>query len=93
VEPVRFTRLDVPAQRITINPIMKRLGTTFAFVVMLAGCATQSPSHHLTSNRQLPDGTVVDYAGVPCRNQNMHVKPLCLFPHTLHASGTRDVGV
>jgi len=67
---------------------MKRLCTTFAFVIMLTGCATQLQSRHGTSTRQLPDGTVVDYAGVPCRNQNMHVKsPLCLFPRTVHASG------
>jgi uncharacterized lipoprotein YajG len=66
---------------------MKRLCTIFAFVVMLTGCATQSQSCNFTSNRQPSDGTVVDYAGVPCRNQNMHVKsPLCLFPRTVHAS-------
>jgi hypothetical protein len=72
---------------------MKRLCTILAVVIVLAGCATQSQSRHPTQNQQTSDGTVVDYAGVPCGNQNMHVKsPVCLFPRTLHASGTRDVG-
>jgi starvation-inducible outer membrane lipoprotein len=67
---------------------MKRLCTIFAFAIVLTGCATQPQSRHRTSNRQLPDGTVVDYAGMPCGNQNMRVKsPLCLYPRTLHASG------
>jgi hypothetical protein len=66
---------------------MKRLCIFFALAIMQAGCATQTQSHHLTSNWQVSDGTIVDYDGVPCRNQNMHVKPLCLYPHTLHTAG------
>jgi hypothetical protein len=41
----------------------------------------------------MPDGTVVDYAGVPCGNQNMHVKsPVCLFPRTLLVSPGAHMG-
>ena len=65
---------------------MKRLCTILAVAIVLAGCATQSQSRHPTQNRQTSGGTVVDYAGVPCRNQNMYVKsPVCLFPRTLVA--------
>jgi hypothetical protein len=63
---------------------MKRLCTIFSFAIVLTGCATQSQLRHPTANQQASDGTVVDYAGVPCGNQNVHVKsPVCLFPRTL----------
>jgi hypothetical protein len=90
VESVRFTRLDVRVRPTTIEQVMKRLCTVFAFAIVLTGCATQSQLRHPTRDRQTSDGTVVDYDGVPCRNQNMHVKsPICLFPTTLLASHGR----
>ena len=93
MEPVRFTRFDVRVKRITLKQIMKRLCIFFAVVIMQTGCATQPQSRHLTSNQPMPDGTVVDYAGVPCGNQNMHVKsPLCLFPRTLLVSPGAHMG-
>jgi hypothetical protein len=72
---------------------MKRLCIFFAFAIMQTGCASQPQSRDLTSNQQASDGTAVDYAGLPCGDQNMHVKaPVCLFPRTLLASPGAYVG-
>ncbi|MFM0036874.1 putative periplasmic lipoprotein [Paraburkholderia strydomiana] len=77
-------QFDVRVKPTGIQQVMKRLFAICAFAIVLTGCATQSQSRHPTGNRQTSHGTVVDYDGVPCRNQNMHVKsPICLFPRTL----------
>jgi hypothetical protein len=62
---------------------MKRHFIVLGFAVMLTGCATQAPSQTRISGAQSPaTETLVDYAGMPCGDQNMHVKsPVCLFPH------------
>jgi hypothetical protein len=55
------------------------------FAVMLAGCAAQAPSQARISSgaRSQASATLVDYAGEPCGDQNVHVKsPPCLFPHS-----------
>jgi len=45
----------------------------------LNGCA--STRAFSASGARQPRAGVVDYAGHPCGNQNMHVKmPVCLFP-------------
>jgi PBP1b-binding outer membrane lipoprotein LpoB len=63
---------------------MKRFCSILALAIVLTGCATLSQSDDPTGNRQTSDGIVVDYDGVPCRDQNTHVKsPLCLFPRTV----------
>jgi PBP1b-binding outer membrane lipoprotein LpoB len=62
---------------------MKRLCSILAFAIVLTGCATPPQADDPAANRSSSDGVVVDYDGVPCLNQNMHVKlPLCLFPRT-----------
>jgi hypothetical protein len=62
---------------------MKRHFIVLGFAVMLTGCATQAPPHTRISGTPSPSTeTLVDYAGMTCSNQNMHVKsPICLFPH------------
>ncbi|TCG06628.1 hypothetical protein BZM27_24825 [Paraburkholderia steynii] len=48
---------------------------------MLNGCAYPSEQAHGASIAQTAITRTVDYAGLPCGNQNLHVKsPACYFP-------------
>jgi hypothetical protein len=62
---------------------MKPLLIVLGLAAMLTGCAAQAPSQsRISAARPQATGTLVDYAGMPCGDQNLHVKsPVCLFPH------------
>ncbi|MGF6967202.1 hypothetical protein OKW43_004230 [Paraburkholderia sp. WC7.3g] len=51
------------------------------FVALLNGCAYSSEQAHRAPLAQTATTRTVDYAGLPCGNQYVHVKsPACYFP-------------
>jgi hypothetical protein len=88
VSPWRRRHLDLDHEfEVENRSIMRRLAVAIFVlsIISLTGCAapvrSQGQAAHSARTEQPSTHMLVDYAGKPCGNQNMHVKvPVCLFP-------------